>query len=83
MTRIGFAYNQKPDSNPLHLTDAESPRTEDEPSSRRRKWTRRTRVAEPAPGSDTVIAERSAPAPESPKSGLHEHSAYSSLTVVR
>ena len=78
MTRIGFAYNQKPESNPLHLTDAESTRTEDEPSSRRRKWTRRPRVAEPAPGSDQGNSERRAPSAET--RSLSEHPAH--LTTV-
>jgi len=59
MTRIGFAYNQKPDDPTLRL-ESETERPEDEPPSRRRRGTpRRTRAAgEPAPrpGAEPVPA---------------------------
>lgn len=50
MTRIGFAYNQKPDDPALRL-ESETERPEDEPPSTRRRGTpRRTRVVgDPAP----------------------------------
>lgn len=50
MTRIGFAFNQKPDDPALRL-ESETERSEDEPPSRRRRGTpRRTRVVgDPAP----------------------------------
>jgi D-alanine-D-alanine ligase len=58
MTRIGFAYNQKPDSSALRLSaDADLSRPADESSNRRRKWSRRSRVAEDSP----AIAENPAP----------------------
>src|SRR5215831_5382027 len=60
MTRIGFAYNQKPVLNPLHLSDsADSPRSDSDPSSRRRKWNRRAR-----PDDATPLATPAAPAAE-------------------
>ncbi len=52
MSRIGFAYNQKPDSASLRLSaDADPSRPAEEISSRRRKWSRRSRVAESNPDS--------------------------------
>ena len=67
MTRIGFAYNQKPVVNPLHLSDsADSSRSDSDPSSRRRKWNRRARpdAAPPLASPDVEVAERNAPAAE-------------------
>lgn len=62
MTRIGFAYNQKPAPNPLHLSDsAESTRSDSDPSSRRRKWNRRAR-AESAPTDATQAVAEQIPA---------------------
>jgi len=62
MSRIGFAYNQKPDSASLRLSaDADSPGPAEEISSRRRKWSRRSRVAESAADSQFPIPEAVAP----------------------
>jgi D-alanine-D-alanine ligase len=67
MTRIGFAYNQKPDPATLRLTaDADPARQPEEPSSRRRKWNRRSRVAEAGP----EIAESPAAVSAEPASHL-------------
>ncbi|HEX7941455.1 MAG TPA: hypothetical protein VF488_06595 [Gemmatimonadaceae bacterium] len=63
MTRIGFAYNQKPEQPALRLED-DTPRAEDEPPSSRRD-TQSRHTAPPAPEGATdasLVAGESAPA---------------------
>ncbi|HUO51560.1 MAG TPA: hypothetical protein VMT93_03500 [Gemmatimonadaceae bacterium] len=73
MTRIGFAYNQKPEPASLHLSaDAASPSAEQEPSSRRRKWTRRANAESAA----------NPPAPAAPDTGANLSAHPAHLTTV-
>lgn len=62
MTRIGFAFNQKPDQAPLRLED-ETPRADDEPPSSRRDIASR-HAAPPTP--EAAIASASATTPSAP-----------------
>ncbi|HEX6536010.1 MAG TPA: hypothetical protein VF041_15545 [Gemmatimonadaceae bacterium] len=62
MTRIGFAFNQKPDQVPLRLEN-ETPRADDEPPSSRRDITSR-HAAPPAP--EAAIASTAVTGPSEP-----------------
>ncbi|HEU4640967.1 MAG TPA: hypothetical protein VFS44_00840 [Gemmatimonadaceae bacterium] len=68
MTRIGFAYNQKPEPPAIRLED-DAPRAEDEPPSSRRDT--RSRYAEPPATGEAVDASprdgEIAPAPHAPE----------------
>jgi len=70
MTRIGFAYNQKPDPAALRLSaDADQARPAEEPPSRRQKWNRRrgaessSAVANTAVDSPRAESREPSPAP--------------------
>jgi D-alanine-D-alanine ligase len=61
MTRIGFAYNQKPDQAALRLEDDDAPRPDEEPPSIRRDTTSRP-LASPASAGE-IAAASPAPSP--------------------
>jgi len=64
MTRIGFAYNQKPDPAALRLSaDADDSRPAEEPPSRRRKWNRRRGADASSSQLNSEVAESRAPSP--------------------
>src|SRR3954471_12477298 len=80
MTRIGFAYNQKPDSPPGLSTESETPGAEEEPPSNRRDAPSRNSES-PASPHDTARGASVAP-PRNPADLYAEWDAPQTIDAV-
>jgi len=92
MTRIGFAYNQKPDEGAPHSgADADAPRADEEPPSTRRDALSRSPAPPPPPGSSgaggaapgaTLAVSRGAPPTDRPDDEFAEWDSVETIDAV-